>query len=371
MESRSTSSSSVTRLEHFRSIEEIPGAEALEDRVDSYYHSREGLLLAEQTNPGAISYLSVTSEAVRSITVPVITATPQSRWVMGRPDRVHSIARASQQITGPLSGVESAQLLPSLVCGGRQMGFSAPLPSMHRAGEERYSSDIHRLSVLLEDEAAARGCASVSWPFVTAPKLRSALRDAGYSEYQSGVWHTLDSAHGFAGYLARLSGRRRRSVLAERRMLRREGYDCEFRAVDKGLVPQLARLEFETLARHGVTWSPEISSYLLGVTSEHFGENVVASFVRRGRTIVAFCVFVRHGRALWPRHVGVDRADRRSAEALSEAMFYQSIEGAYDSNCDVVNLGFGSDAYKRSHGTAASPHYSLTKQVSQRRSRAT
>lgn len=364
MKSNEVGTMSATSVRYFRSIDDVPGGREYGRQAASYYHSREGLRLAEDTNPGDISYVSVRSAGARSYVVPMIVATVRSRWVMGRPDRLFELANEQQKVSGSLAEVESSdELLPSLVCGGRQMGFSGPLLLVHPPGPADYREDMRELSAVLESEAASRGCATVSWPFVADPHTRGALRDAGYSEFPSGAWHTLESLHGFGGYLRRLSARRRRSVLGERRRLYREGYVSEFRTVDHDLATRLALLEYETLAGHGVSWSAAISSNLLRVTTEHFAEELVASTVTRGDALVAFCVFVRHGGALWPRHVGVKKSDERSAEALNECMFYRSIEGAHESGCTLVHLGFGSDDVKSSHGTVTSTHYSLTKRL--------
>lgn len=155
-----------------------------------------GLALQERNAATEMRYLvDVDGSGAWVAGLPCALATDRSVWVLGRPDRM--VVRAANEMgdakAAAMVGLHddlAADLLPSLVLGGRHMGNSAVLLSDKVADKPAM---LERLLDAAEVQAHSLGARSMAFPFLpdTSETLIGLLRERGWRMFgpdtQAGV----------------------------------------------------------------------------------------------------------------------------------------------------------------------------------------
>ncbi len=155
-----------------------------------------GLALQERNAATEMRYLvDVDGSGAWVAGLPCALATDRSVWVLGRPDRM--VVRAANEMgdakAAAMVGLHddlAADLLPSLVLGGRHMGNSAVLLSDKVADKPAM---LERLLDAAEVQAHSPGARSMAFPFLpdTSETLIGLLRERGWRMFgpdaQAGV----------------------------------------------------------------------------------------------------------------------------------------------------------------------------------------
>lgn len=329
--------------------------EALLSRED-FHLSAPWLETAERTAATSMRYF--THRAAHGLDAGLATAVghAEAPWVLGRPDTMLSAAaeaglEGASELCAVLGGALDT-LLPSLVCGGRHMGYSRLLGAGSPAAEQ--------LLERAEEYARASGHASVAFPFVDADDgpLRDLLVRRGYLCHVSGRYSSLTlPPGGLDGYLAALNGKRRRHVRVDRAQLASVGVESELVPLDPDTIPRLAQLETQLLGKYGLAWTPEATEATLRGMAAALGENLLVSQVRGDGEIRGFVVLLRFRDQWYSRQVGFDYAWQGRLPLYFETLFYRPAEEAAEHGVRGIQYGLGSEVAKRSRGCTASTQY--------------
>ncbi|MER7670434.1 GNAT family N-acetyltransferase [Kitasatospora sp. NPDC096128] len=322
--------------------------------ADDLFLSTRWLDVVERTAGVPMRYLWVERDGALVAGLATALATRDAPWLLGRTDAVLRRAAASDfpDAADLLAEVQDADaLLPSLLAGGRQLGNTRVLHGPHSRPE-----DLAALVGAAETLAREAGAASLAFLFVADRDrpLADLLARRGYTSFTSGRYATLTvPPTGFEGYLAAFSGRRR-SIKAERRRIGAAGVTVAAEPLSTDVLPRLAELEAELIAKYGIPWSADRSLNLIGRTAERFGDDAFAVLARAEGEIRGFSLVLRHHGAWYARHSGFDYAfQRRTGTALYfEVGYYRLIEEAAAAGVGTIHYGFGSDATKASRGCA-------------------
>ncbi len=268
-----------------------------------------------------------------------------------RPDRFLLARRGAA-----LASDQAAALLPSLLCGGRQIGLSRVLTAP--AEPARRVERVGRMIAAAEELARAEGARSLAFLYVERadPLLRNALTAAGYRELPSHDHHVLEVGWGdFEGYLATLPGHRRREARRERRRLREAGVDVSARRLEAADVPVLVELEANLVGRHGSPRSGAQRLATLEALAGRMADRSLLVLARYGGAARGFALFMRWRDELYARHVGFDYVFQGTLPLYFELLFYQAAARAPALGVSRVHYGVASAEAKLSRGCRPVP----------------
>ncbi|KAB1935301.1 GNAT family N-acetyltransferase [Micromonospora sp. ALFpr18c] len=327
---------------------------------DDLFLGARWLEVAERTAGAPMRYLLRGGPDGPVAALATALATESSPWVLGRPDTLLGFSAdddrpGARDLLDRLGTSAGPRLLPSLVCGGRHMGRSRVLrdPGL-TAGEA--TGLITELVSRAERFAAESGARSVAFPFVDEPDdlLREVLSARGYLSHQSGRYSRLPLASdGFEGLLARLSPKRRRRVLAERRHVAAAGVTVGIGPLDPALIPRLGVLEEELMHKYGLTWTAAQTEATLREMLDVFGDELQICTAVGDGEVRGFGTLLRHQGQWYARQAGFDYAWQGALPLYFEVLYYRPAELAPSHGITGIHYGMGSEEAKRSRGCLA------------------
>lgn len=250
----------------------------------------------------------------------------------------------------------AASLLPTLLCGGRQIGLSRLLTAPAEPG--RRPERVARMIAAAEELARGQGARSLAFLYVEGDDvaLRTELAAAGFRELPSYGNHVLDVRWAdFDGYLATLSGQRRHAVRRERRRLRNAGVDVSVRRLEQEDVPVLVELEAALAGRHGSARSRAQLRASLDAIAGRMPERSLLVLARHGGVARGFALFIRWQNELYARHTGFDYAFQGKLPLYFEVLFYEVAARAPALGLSRVYYGVTSGQAKLSRGCRPVP----------------
>lgn len=171
-------------------------------------------------------------------------------------------------------------------------------------------------------ERAAEACSGAHVLFADPVEIRLLESDGWIARAQLRyLWHAYGAAD-FDAFLARLPGKKRKNIRAERRKL--SGFAIEWRAgatLDAGQWQRVFLLYTSTYAMRGQ--QPYLNLQCLQAWARQFGERMQFCLAYRDGEIVAMAFFFEDGDTLYGRHWGADA----TYDGLHfELCYYQGIE---------------------------------------------
>ncbi|MEU7058104.1 GNAT family N-acetyltransferase [Streptomyces sp. NPDC046197] len=325
--------------------------------ADDFYLTSRWLRVIEETSGAAMGYLTAGPPHLPRAALATAHAQTSAPWLSGRPDTllqrcVKEEQPGAAEFAATLTGDATEALMPALVCGGRHLGRNRVLVPAGHVGEQ----DAARLVRAAEDRARTLGARSVAFLYVDErdTALRELLATRGYRCFRSGRYSWLPLPEGgLDGYLATLSGHRRRRILAERRQLRAVDVRVEIEPLHSGSIARLAALEAELLTKYGMRWLPRQSEEIFGQVLTHVGEHAQVSVARRDGDVLGFALLLRHRDQWFAHRAGFDYEAQGNLPVYFETLFYRPAELAAEFGVTAVHYGTGSVAAKQSRGCAA------------------
>ena len=251
---------------------------------------------------------------------------------------------------------DAAPLLPTLLCGGRQIGLSRVLTA--RLEPERRAERVRRMIATAEELARSQGARSLAFLYVEHADavLRAALSAAGYRQVQSHDHHVLEAGWAeFEGYLATLSGHRRTTVRRERRRLLDAGVEVSARRLAEADVPALVDLEANLVARHGSARSRVQLAATLEAVARRLADRSLLVLASHGGVPRAFALFLRWRDELYARHTGFDYAFQGKLPLYFEVLFYEIAARAPALGLSRIHYGVATGRAKLSRGCLPVP----------------
>jgi predicted N-acyltransferase len=275
-------------------------------------------------------------------------------WALGRPDAV--LARCEREgrpgaaaVRAMLPNADLDTLLPSLVCGGRHLGRNRVLTVD--------AADVRVLDTMVtaaEKLAADFGAASTAYLYVdqTDRALRSVLDERGYVSFESGEVSALAvPPDGFEGYLHKLTGHRRRRVLAERRACAAAGIETRIEPLAAALIPRLAELETQLYHKYGARhWRPQHSERALSTILDEFAGAALVSVARAAGAVRGFGLILPFEGSWLVHRSGFDYGYQGRLPLYFETLFYHPLDAAAAMRIGMLQFGTGSADTKRSRG---------------------
>lgn len=356
-------STTAVELQEYGTAAAVPATEWDEFLTPrDFYLSSRMLHVSEATAAVPMRYLLLRRDGRLVAALATALADASAPWVLGRPDTM--LASAAESGTPgareALAALPSADvLLPSLVCGGRHMGRTRVLTAADATEHE-----VEALVARAEELAAAQDARSVAFPFAdeSDTMLAAILERRGYSSWVSGRYSELPLAEpGFGAYLTRLSARRRRRVLAERRTLAAAGVEVRVGPLDPAHFARFGELETQLLDKYGIRWTPERTVRALEELRSTLGEDALAAVATGGGRIRGFGVLLRFRDQWYARHTGFDYQWQGRLPLYFEVLYYGVVEAAAEAGVTGVHYGLGSEEAKRSRGCVAATQRSFVR----------
>jgi hypothetical protein len=156
-----------------------------------------------------------------------------------------------------------------------------------------------------------------------------------------------------------LPRKRRLTAGSDRRKLSEARVVSSLESLSQGMIPRLAELETELMAKYEIAWASERTEAALHHMSELFGEDARVSLVRADGLIRGFAVVVRFQDAWYALRAGFDYAFQQRLPLYFEVMYYRLAEEAEKAGVTSIHYGLGSEEAKRSRGCSATLQYSF------------
>jgi uncharacterized protein len=315
------------------------------------YLSTDWLQTVEKWFPVPPSYLLAADDAGAPVAgvaayVQGETAPPSSFY---RTDQV--LLRLLGTRTAPVDD-ELRELLPTVLCGGRQSCHSRLLVDHSLPDDDRRRVTRRMLDEL--DGAADRiGASSLAFLYVDEDDvtLRSSLRDAGYAEFASGICSILEiRSSTFEEYLAGFKAGRRRVIREDLAKLESAGVELAVEPLTESLVPELAPLEAAVHRKYGDPRELSASRRMLTSLARDFGDRTTMSIARMGGRICGFAGLIRWRDEIHLRHVGFDYGLQGSVPVYFGAVFYEPVRFAQRSGAARIDYSIESADAKRRRG---------------------
>ncbi|HEV2451897.1 MAG TPA: GNAT family N-acetyltransferase [Streptosporangiaceae bacterium] len=277
-----------------------------------------------------------------------------------------AVPRSVEEATRALSHPDETApvteiLMPSLVCGGRQLARTRVLLREETA---ETSAVVSSLIARAEGVAAGFGARSIAFLYVDEldTPLRRALDEQGYSSCVSAQDATLFlPVGGFDGYKAMLQRKQRQSIAAERRKLEAAGVKVEIEPLTEGLIELLADLESQLFARHGGSWTPQQSAAALQAITREFGPDAFVSTARLDGALCGFTLVMRHRDDWYVHRAGFDYARIGDLPVYFEVTYNSIIEQAAANGVRALHFGSGAIQAKQLRGCTISTYFCAVK----------
>jgi hypothetical protein len=345
-------------------VDELPAAGWDELLAEGqFYVSSTWLRVAEATNRLPTRYLVVadaeSGAAVAGTTCSLVDL--RTPIIFARIDKVLGRLLEKRAPSADPDGSLGKRLLPSLVCGGRQVGHSYVL----RAPVGEASVQLARRIVESAEEVAKElGARSVCFHFVDGRdvSLRGVLRDTGFVEF----FHThrcyLPVAWpDFEGYTFSLTQRRRSSVRRERRALAEAGVELELVPLTESLADELAPQALSVSRKYG--GDPELADVrrALATHAHVLAHGALVAVARRGGEWLGFTEFFRWRDELYAGRAGFDYERKGKLPVYFAVVFYEAIEYAARSRVAQIDYGIEFFGTKIARGCRTTPLYGYAK----------
>ena len=315
------------------------------------YLSADWLETVEKWFPVPPSYLLATSPDG----APVAGVAAYVQGETAPPSSFYRIDEVLLRLLGPGSAPgddELGELLPTVLCGGRQSCHSRLLVDRSLPDDERRRVTRRMLAEL--DRAADRsGAASLAFLYVDEDDetLRSSLRDTGYTEFASGICSILDiRSSTFEEYLASFKASRRRVIREDLAKLESAGVEFTVEPLTEALVPELAPLEAAVHRKYGDPRELSASQRMLTSLARDFGDRTAISIARMRGRICGFAGLIRWRDEIYLRHVGFDYGLQGSIPVYFGALFYEPVRFAQRTGAARIDYSIETADAKRRRG---------------------
>lgn len=325
-----------------------------------------GLALQERNAATDMRYLVDVDESGTWIAgLPCALATDRSVWVLGRPDRM--VVRAANEMGDTKAATViamhddlAADLLPSLVLGGRHMGNSAVLLSDKVADKPAM---LNRLLDAAQDQARAMGAKSMAFPFLpdTSEPLIRLLKERGWRVFGESRYSKLDiPAGGFDEYLSSFGRKWRWKIRNEREQVVQAGFTADVVSLGSVDLDRLGELEYQLLTKYGLNdWDRADSVRNFQGMVDVFGPDAQVGVIgrdgwrERNNLIAGFVILLRGGGVWSARQIGFDYTMQGTMPLYFEVLFYKPIELAAVNHISRIDYGTGSEHTKALRGCYA------------------
>lgn len=354
-------------VERADTVEALVGAGWDElDRPGSFYVSTPWLRVAEIATPSDRVYLTTNGPDGHVLAgLPCYVVDSTAPLVFTRVDRVLSMLAAKRSPSRHPGDDWLSGLLPNLLCGGRQAGYTS-LP--RASGADADAAD--RLLDAAEAAASEAGARSIAFLYVDADDslLRESLLAADFVEF----FHThrclLDVPwDDFDGYLAEFSSSRRVAIKRELRKVADAGVSLETVPMTEELAPRLAELELNLVRKYGGPRTAEQLEHTLRTLARCLEGRMSLSVARSDGEIYGFASLARWGNALYARHVGFDYDFQGKLPLYFSVLFYEPVRHSIQAGVARIEYGMESLEAKLSRGCRAVPLYGYVKAAERER----
>lgn len=272
---------------------------------------------------------------------------------------------ARQAASTDTCATDWSSLLPTLVCGGRQLGMSRALTRELRS--ELRMEWIQALLAAVEHVAQACDAQSIAFLYVTSNDLalRECLRAAGYREFPSDQYHLLDILwSSFDGYLSRFDSHRRSAIRRELRKLSDAGVELVAGQLQLEDIPSLTTLEYNLVQRYRSARSRDLVQATLVKIATHLPTSTLLVTAKHDGTVRGFALFISWRDELYARHVGFDYDFQAKLPLYFATLFYRAAELAPGEGIKRIHYGIASDDAKLSRGCRALAQFAYAKGLS-------
>ncbi|MFF3958339.1 GNAT family N-acetyltransferase [Streptomyces sp. NPDC001890] len=255
-------------------------------------------------------------------------------------------------------------LVPALNCGGRTIGHSRVLTHADARGEEA-ADDTRALLARAEEIARQRGLRSVCALYVDGEDtgFRSALREAGFAEFENGRSSVLDiDFTDFEEYLGRFSKQSRKSYRKERRRIHEAGVRIDVERMDGTNSRIIAAQGAANSRRYGwdVTESETQHGHDVSMRALPGRNELLVARDAQGDPIGTLA-FLQWRDEFYVREIGFDYDRLDGLPLYFEISFYRMIEEALARGVRLIDYTIEQEATKRSRGCRQSMRYAYVK----------
>lgn len=247
--------------------------------------------------------------------------------------------------------------VPRVIAGGRRGYHNAPLtePDLSQPGRRMVLEDLRDT---IRTFAHGHGTHHW-WPYLT--RTAADQLDPLYPRRPDVVEDDATiplTGHGFDGYLAGLSSKRRVVVRRERAAFADAGHTVRILPLSD-CYAEAGRLLALLQTSHGRAGDTEdVMVKVLHRQAEAMGRHArVVGAYQDGR-MTGFALYYHYGHTTWLRAVGID-ADRAAPFAYFNLTYYLPIEDAYRNHTTALHVGMKALTAKRLRGARTSPLYHL------------
>ena len=254
-------------------------------------------------------------------------------------------------------------LMPSLVCGGRQMHRTRVL-TRDDAGSA--AAVTAALVARAESVAAELGARSIAFLYAGErdTELQRLLAERGYVSCVSAYHAVLVLPDGgFEAYKAMLARRQRQSIAAERRKLEAAGVEVGVEPLTGDLIGSLAALESQLFAKHGGRWTPEQSAAVLRSVLQELGSDAFVFTARLDGAICGFALVLRNRDHWFINRSGFDYSRIGDLPVYFEVIYNSVIEAAASSGVHVLHYGAGALRAKQLRGCTTETFFTFAKRI--------
>ncbi len=255
-------------------------------------------------------------------------------------------------------------LLPALNCGGRTIGHSRVLTDGDAGGEES-ADDVRALLDRAEEIAGQRGLRSVCALYVDGEDavFRSALRDAGFLEFENGRSSILDVDFAdFDEYLGRFSQRRRKAYRKERRIIREAGVRIDVEEMDEKNSSIIAAQGANNLRRYGWEVTERKTQHVYNIAMQALpGMNELLVARDAQGVPIGTLAFLQWRDEIYVRQIGFDYNRLNGLPLYFDMGFYRVIEEALSRGVRLIDDSIEQEATKRSRGYRQLVKYAYVK----------
>jgi hypothetical protein len=255
-------------------------------------------------------------------------------------------------------------LMPSLVCGGRQMHRTRVLT---RDDGGTAPAVTAALVARAESVAAELGARSIAFLYADEhdTELQRLLGERGYVSCVSAYHAVLVlPSGGFDAYKAMLARRQRQSIAAERRKLEAAGVEVGIEPLTDDLIGSLAALESQLFAKHGGRWTPQQSATVLRAIMRELGSDAFAFAARLDGAICGFSLVLRNRDHWFIHRSGFDYSRIGDLPVYFEVIYNSVIEAAASSGVHVLHYGAGALRAKQLRGCTTEKFFTFAKRIS-------
>lgn len=339
------SGADVFRIQHVRSVREVPDA-ALDALATTLYSSSSWLRFQETERAGVVSsyLLACAHDGTLAAVLPMyhVTRETNPNYLLQR--------------VFPAAGIGDG---PQVLIGNRHGYDNALLTHPDLRPEDRQAALAQLVSAAL-DLVSRDGASAAWWPYLDLASMR-ALRPLLGGAVPVAMKNECSlrlQGTGFSDYLGQLSSGRRAAIRAERKRFAAAGYGVSGRPLSAS-VDDIARLGVETIKKYGSALDVETARRMTAAQAEVLDDVSVVWTCTLADRAVGVALLMDHDDTSYLRMAGFDYAKVGDAAEYFELAFYRPIERAYSLGMTNVSLGVSSYQAKTLRGAVLRTRWAL------------